>query len=318
MNSPQAIYAFRWLIWDTFRQSLASRIFWVMLGASAVVIITCLSVSIEGGEALRYPGDVELQTPHGEIALGFGAFRLPLSRDGESAVRFILLLLAEWVPGAGGVLLALVWTAGFLPAFLQTEAASVLLVKPVPRWLVLLGKFLGVLLFVAFQSGVFIGGTWLALGIKTGYWPAGYVLSIPVVLVHFAAVYSFSVLLAVWTRSTLVCAIGSVLFWFMCWGMNYGRHFVTAWPELDPCAPALPPLFQGLTDLAYWILPKPVDMGMILRQVLEAGDSFRSFAELEAVQCSGGFMPELSILTSLLFCASMLGVAARQLAVTDY
>jgi ABC-type transport system involved in multi-copper enzyme maturation permease subunit len=318
MNSPQAIYAFRWLIWETFRHALASRIFWVMLGASTVVILVCLSVSVDGGESLLYAGDIELQQPHGEIALGFGALRMPLFRDGEAAVHFLLLLLAEWVAGAGGVLLALVWTAGFLPAFLRPGAASVLLAKPVPRWALLLGKFLGVLAFVAFQASVFIGGTWLALGVRTGYWPASYILCIPILLLHFASVYSFSVLLAVCTRSTLVCVVGSVLFWLLCWGMNYGRHFVVAMSELDPAAPALPPLFRGLADVAYWMLPKPVDMGMILHQALQVGDSFRSFAELDAVQRMGAFAPEMSVLTGLLFCAAMLGVAARQLTVTDY
>ena len=53
MSSPEVIYACRWLIRDTFRQALANRVFWVMLGACAVVIFFCLSISIEGGESLR-------------------------------------------------------------------------------------------------------------------------------------------------------------------------------------------------------------------------------------------------------------------------
>ena len=49
------IYACRLLIRDTFRQALANRVFWVMLGACAVVIMFCLSISIEGIGELSNP-----------------------------------------------------------------------------------------------------------------------------------------------------------------------------------------------------------------------------------------------------------------------
>lgn len=307
MSSPEVIYSVRWLVWDTFRQSLASRIFWFMLGASALVIFVCLSISIEGGESLRQPDDVALQSRSGQIAVGFGAFRIPLFRDGESAVHFLQLLMAEWVAGAGGILLALVWTAGFLPDFLKPSAATVLLAKPIPRWTLLVGKFLGVLAFVGFQVTVFICGTYLALGLATGFWVNSYLLAIPVLLLHFASVFSFSAFLAVTTRSTLACVFGSILFWFLCWGMNYGREVVIALPYLDPTVPALPESLLNLTEAGYWILPKPVDMGMILHQALEVGDSFRTFPELEKVQALGRFHPELSVLTSLLFSGAMVG-----------
>src|SRR5262249_23044651 len=152
---------------------------------------------------------------------------------------FLQLLLAGGVADAAGLLLALVWTAGFLPTFLEPASASVLLAKPVPRWSLLAGKYLGVLAFVAFQATVFVGGTWLALAARTGIWDATYLLCIPVLLLHFAIFYSVSALIAVCTRSTVACVLGSVLFWFVCWGMNYGRHAALATPEMGGGAPAL-------------------------------------------------------------------------------
>ena len=44
MTLPAALLAIGWMIRDTLRQSLASRLFWVMLGVSAVVIVFCLGV----------------------------------------------------------------------------------------------------------------------------------------------------------------------------------------------------------------------------------------------------------------------------------
>ena len=62
------------------------------------------------------------------------------------------LILAGGIAGTFGLLLTLVWTAGFVPTFLDPSAASVLLAKPSPRWQLLLGKYFGVLAFVGFQS----------------------------------------------------------------------------------------------------------------------------------------------------------------------
>ena len=87
---------------------------------------------------------------------------------------------------------------------------------------------------------------------------------------------------------------------------------------LESDMPPLSPVLRGLAEAGYWILPKPVDLGMILHGVLDAGDSFRSLPELQKVQELGAFYPELSLASSLLFAIVMIVVAARQLSATDY
>jgi ABC-type transport system involved in multi-copper enzyme maturation permease subunit len=329
MNSSAAIYAIRWLIRDTFRQALASRIFWLMLAASSVCILFCFSVSIEGGQSLRYPGDIELHGGDGKpltagnprpgyLTAAFGALRFPLARDGEAAIHFVMVLLAKVVAGAFGLMLALVWTAAFLPDFLQPGAASVLLAKPVPRWSLLVGKYLGVLIFVAFQAAIFFGGTWVALGLKTGYWLPGYLAGIPLLVLSFAFIYSFAALLAVCTRSTVACIFGSILFWLVCFGINYGRHAAVTLPALAPSLPPHSRTFSAAVEVGYWVMPKPADMIMLLDQSLNAGEHFANLPELEAVQKTDWFNPDLALLTSVLFSVAMLAVAARQLGKTEY
>ncbi len=179
MNSPTAIRVVRCMIRDTVRQSLASRGFWLLLGLSGLCILICLSVSIQGATAVRPAGEIELfgadRQPYtglnqgrGTISLGFGAVHVEQWRNPESSIRMLEILLALIVGGAVGMLLLLLWASGFLPEFLQPRAASVLLTKPVPRWALLVAKFLGVLAFVAFQVAVFVLGTWAALGLRTG------------------------------------------------------------------------------------------------------------------------------------------------------
>jgi hypothetical protein len=364
MNLPAVLFAVRLLVRDTFRQAIASGVCWLMLGVSALCILLCLSVRVEGDLPLRAPGETteffsksdrdraaaavastvasaaslsagglpippaglsweykQIATAQqhnvpvvgGEMTLAFGALPVPLARDREHAVHFIQLQLAAWVADAAGLSLALVWTAGFLPSFLEPSAASVLLAKPVPRWSLLAGKFVGVLAFVGCQSGLFVGGTWLALALRTGVWDTAYFLCVPVLLIHFAIFFSFSMLLAVATRSTVACVFGSVVFWLLCWGMNYGRHVVVGIPDLAGGSS-----LRGMVEIGYWVLPKPADIGIVLFNALEAGNHFGQLAAFQAVQSQGAFLPELSIFTSLLFMLLLLAVAAREFMTTDY
>jgi len=330
MTGPETIYAVRWLIRDTFRQARATRLFWIMLAVSGLCIVFCLGVGVEGGDSLRRPGEQELFDRHnqpfvganrGHMTLLFGTMRFELARDAEGGVHLLQVLLGMWVAGAAGLLLTLIWTAGFIPEFLQPSAASVLFAKPVPRWALLVGKFLGVTAFVAFQALLFFGGTWLALGLRTGVWLYGYLAGIPLLVLHFAIVYSFSALLAVGTRSTVASIFGAILFWLVCFGVNYGRHATAALPELAGGAASMPSAAGLVIEAGYWLLPKPADMVMILEQAVAAEKHFTTLtdvAEFAAVQRTGAFAPALSLFTSLLFAAAMLGIAGRQLAAADY
>lgn len=333
MNSPAALYVLRWLIRDTFRQAAASRLAAFMLAVSGITIAVCLSIGVSGEAPLERDGErVDFLPPQdpmaetardgskgvtvlsGELTICFGAIRVPLGRDGRDAVRFVQLLLAGGVADSLGVLLALIWTAGFLPTFLEASAAAVLLAKPTPRWLLLLGKYLGVLSFIALQAMVFIGGTWLALGLKTGIWDMEYLLCVPLLLLHFAVFFAVSTLLAACRCGPVACTIGSLLFWLVCWGMNYGRHAVMLLPESSGISSAL----LTLADAGYWLLPKPADFGMILFDALGAASAIRRPSALEAIDAHGAFHPLLAVLSSLVFALSTLIAAGRQFARTEY
>ncbi len=321
MTGPQFIYATRWLIRDTFRQAMATWIFWIMLGVSLLCIVFCLGISVEGGLDAPRPGDTERYTKQGKpftgqnpnpavMSLMFGAVRVEVPRDRATGVHMLQVLLATWVAGSAGLLLTLVWTAGFLPEFLQPSAASVLFAKPVPRWALVVGKYLGVVAFVAFQVFVFFAGTWLALGIKTGVWQYAYLVGIPILVLHFAVIYSFSVLLAVCTRSTVACIFGSILFWLVCWGINLGWYYTAHLPGMSS-------LTGFLAGVGYWTLPKPADMVGLLEQTLQTGQHFSALSSWDVVQ-KAAVMSELSLLTSLLFAVVILVISGRQLEATDY
>ncbi len=332
MNGSQFIYATRWLVRDTFRQAAATRVSWVMFAVTALCVLFCLGVSLDGGLAPRQAGDTERYTVDdrpftGEnpsparMRLLFGAVTVEVPRDRETGAHLLQTILATWVAGSAGLLLALVWTAGFLPEFLQPANASVLFAKPAPRWALLLGKYLGVVAFVGVQAAAFFLGTWLALGLRTGVWTNGYLAGIPLLVLHFAVIYAFSVLLAVCTRSTAACIVGTVLFWLVCWGVGIGRHYALALPDLVPGAEPLSPLTGALAELSYWALPKPADLVVVLDHALRADQHFAvpaSWDVFQAVERRGAFIPELSLFSSLLSAAVLLAISGRQLAATDY
>jgi hypothetical protein len=360
MTFSPALLAIRALIGDTFRQSLASGVFWVILVISGLCTLLCASAGVSGDVDLVRPDErpeflpsklplhmdaamaatvVGAPTPataaylwsecrtdraktarhgvdvvSGELSLAFGAVRVPLARDARGAVHFLELVLAGGVADTLGLLLTLIWTAGFLPSFLEAGAISVLLVKPIPRWSILAGKYLSVLVFVGFHALVFVGGTWLALGFRTGIWDSAYLMCLPMLLLHFTIFFSFSTLLAVTTRSTVVCVFGSIVFWFMCWGMNYGRHALLTVAGLDGMAAP----FLSLVEAGYWLLPKPADLGILLFNALDAENYFGQALTFQEVQRQGYFHPATSVLASLIFTGVMLVLAAQEFITTDY
>ena len=339
MNLPAALLAIGWMVRDTFRQSLASRLFWAMLAVSAVCIVFCLSVRVKDQPAtarvaramtpyalpkddpqVKKLGTEGAQPRKGSTSSagtscrsGSGRSRSRPPRGKDDSVRFLQVWLAGLVAGTAGIFLAIIWTAGFLPTFLDPNHATVLLAKPVPRWSLLLGKFLGVVAFVFLQATFFVVGTWLALGIVTGVFDARYLLAIPVLLLHFAVFYAFSAMLAVWTRSTVVCVFGTLLFWVMCWGMNYGRHTVVAH---DPVG--MSDRSRTVLEIGYWVLPKPGDLNHDLRRRPGHPGRRGRGAGVRRGPSEGQAQPVLSALASLLFAGAMFGVAAWEFRNAEY
>ena len=255
-----------------------------------------------------------VETISGRMTLAFGAVSIPVSRERRDAVTFLELLLAGGFAGTVGVLMTLVWTAGFVPAMLDPSAASVLLAKPVARRQLLLAKYFGVLIYVGFQVVLFVALTWLALGVRTNVWSTTYLWCVPLLLLQFAIFYSFSVLLAVIMRGTVACVFGSVLFWLMAWGINYGC--VMARGSLE--AQYVPAGTLALSKAAYWVSPKPIDAGLIVFNTLDAQRHFQKPVVFNLLESGQAFSPCLSIVSSLVLTGVLLALSVYEFNAKDY
>lgn len=275
--------AIRWLIADTFRHSLWSGVFWLSAGVSAAAVVFCLSLGVAGWATT------------------------------ESAARDALFWLGGFGANTLGILLAIVFTSGFIPAFVDPNSAMILLAKPMPRWQMLAGRVLGVLLFFALQATIFVAATWLAAGLSTGFWPIDYLQVLPVLLLNFAAFFAFAVLIAVITRNMVATVIATVIFFGVCAMMNIGRHLLAA-HDLEQFS-ALSRLFS---EFCYWLFPKPADMIAVLYNAIEPQPLASQLSEFARVQEKGAFHPGLSLAASLLFPALTLAIAGYELEKAEY
>ncbi len=326
-----------WMLRDTWRQSLATGIFWLLLAGTLICLGLCASVSVENAGALAPDGeqpdflprnDPEAQDSEklrtsgvavlrGQVTLLWGAIRIPIARDARAAVHHLQLLLALGVADTLGLLLALTWTAGFLPSFFDPRSASVLLSKPPSRTRLLLYKYASVVAVVGLHAIVLVGGTWLVLGARTGVWDAAYLWAVPLLVMQFAVFFAFSALLAASTRSTVACVLGTVLFWAVCWAMNYGHHALNA-AGAGPHGAAFAGGLQRWTALGYWLLPKPADASLLLYDRLDALRLLSPPAALAHALAAGSIHPWLSVAASIGFMVLALAAACREFQVADY
>jgi hypothetical protein len=137
---------------------------------------------------------------------------------------------------------------------------------------------------------------------------------VPILLIHFAIFFSVSTCLAVCTRNTLVCVTGSLFFWVLCWGLNFG--WISTQAVAAPEALTRPG--NVLLEAGYWVLPKPADLNWLLFDALRADHYFGKLGAFQTLEARGLFRPELSVLTSLLFAAVLLSLSVWKFARTDY
>jgi ABC-type transport system involved in multi-copper enzyme maturation permease subunit len=105
--------------------------------------------------------------------------------------------------------------AGYMPAMLESGAIDIVLARPARRIKIYLGKILGGLaLYTAAIVAVYLL-IFLGLGIRTGVWVTGIFLVLPLQLLSAAVLYSLLAALGVISRSSTLCLIVGLVFYFV-------------------------------------------------------------------------------------------------------
>ena len=306
------------LIVDSFRESLDRKIFWVMGAISVLIAAAMFCISFEPGKIVIFFGTWEFATDLFTVDDAIGPNRIA-----TLAVTYIM----EFTLGWPGIILAIIATAGFFPAFIERGSIGVVLSKPMPRWQVFLSKYFGSMVFVFVQALIFVMLTFVVIGLRWGAWLPGYLWAIPLVVLLFSYMYCVSVWVAVHFRSTVAAVVISLGAWMMFFGVQTTADLFEMYPTWQRNQTAYT-AFRA----ARWIVPKTQDITYLAAEWSGAGlsdeilpDPDPEGLDTEAIERASNIERERmkidpfhTIGSSLLFEAVIVILAMWKFARTDY
>lgn len=213
-------------------------------------------------------------------------FQIPVPGVPEDAAATLIqhtqTLLVDQIGGTFGLIFAIAATAFFVPRMVEKGAADTIFSKPVSRWALFFSRYVAGLLFVAILTSVLVLGMHLGLLLNSGYSDIGFMWSIPVMIYKYAVLHAFSLLIAVWTRSS-VAAILTTLMFFAFNGCVHTGWQIKEWQQTrhkieissgeategdDPST-----LMNGMLatlDVLHFTLPKTSDAAVISQNLRRA------------------------------------------------
>ena len=252
-------------------------------------------------------------------ALFFGALPMTFLRASLGAsVYFIEDTLVNGLGAWIAILVGIVITAFFIPNMLRKGTVDLLLVKPIHRATLLVYKYVGGLAFIFLTSAITIVGIWLALGLRSGIWATGFLLTVFVLTFFFAILYSVSTLFGVLTRSAIVSILITCFVWFALWLV--GTSYTTlAMFRSDPhIGQEIPGWANTTVDTIHDVLPRTKDLDLLTTKLL----SHEVLTESEIRRQKLDRLPDVtwgeSLSVSGAFIAVMLGLASWRFVSKDY
>jgi hypothetical protein len=194
------------LFFDAYRELNSRRMFWIALVINGIVVLAFLAIGV---------------TPDGNLSL-FGMhlpLPLPFTKPELYKVAFSNLGIGIWLTFVG-MILAVISTASIFPELITGGAIDLYLSKPIGRLRLFFTKYAAGLLFVTLQVGLFCALCFVVIGLRGGLWEPRLFWGVPIVVCFFSYLFCVSVLVGLFTRSTLAAVLLTMLFWFVVWGLD--------------------------------------------------------------------------------------------------
>ena len=169
-----------------------------------------------------------------------------------------------------GLFLSIFATANLVPVMLEKGYVDLLLSKPLSRPALFLGRYLGALAVVLINLFYLVGGVWALLGWKTGIWKAGLPAAGLIIILTYAVILGFMMLVGVVTRSSSITIMLSY-FLFPLAGILAVRENITVMLASKTTI--------AFIDGLYHVLPKIAGLGLLMGE-LAMGKPVSSFAPL--------------------------------------
>jgi ABC-type transport system involved in multi-copper enzyme maturation permease subunit len=249
------------LIYDSFRHAVDRKIFWVLIAITVMVVLAMASIGFE----------------QDRISFLFGAWEVeneeynPVTLIGRTnLIGIMVYTISDIFLGWVGITLMIIATASIFPAMMEPGAVDILLSKPIARPVLFLYKYVASMVFVLAQAVIFVGLTFLVMGLRWGVWAPGYLLTIPLMLLLFSYLYCVSVLVGVYTRSSVAAILVSLAAW-VTFSLMHQAPGVFEVLELNTNSAT----YQAVRGAA-WIPPKTGDVPYLAARWSGAGTSMQA------------------------------------------
>ncbi len=252
--------------------------------------------------------------PH-ELVILFGALTWP-QKVGVGGVVYIIESVLVGGIGAGiAMLLSTIITAFFIPNMLRKGTVDLLISKPIHRWWLLMSKYIGGLSFMFLTTVVIVLGIWFVMGFRSGLWATGFLFSIFILTFQFAIFYAFSTLLAVLTRSPIVCILSCIALWALLFTISLAVGIMKPLHEMK----TIPDWAYNSTDTARRVLPRYKDLDTINAELIANDLLAKNGIDRQEVRKNFDDVHwSESLAVTIGYIVLMVGVACWRFSVKDY
>lgn len=226
------------LVTDTLRE---------LSGKAMLIILIAISTLFLLGSLLAFSAR---ETPEGVVLSFFGREAgAPVPAD--QVALFVKGVQSGLVSGlmTGIVLFGVFATAGVIPALLEKGVADLYLSKPISRWELLAGKYLGAVSAVFICALYFVGALFLVFGLRAGVWNLDLLIAVFGVLLVFAAIHTVVLFMGVVSGSTALSILAAYFYLFVLANILHGRQatlYIFSSNEI----------YRGAVDGLYYIFPQ--------------------------------------------------------------
>ena len=258
------------IIGETVREARARKtLIGVFIFSSIMIVIAVLifQMDVVKSNAGRHTGDVFHGRPRNSENKSE-----QLTPEQTQRIQAALLVSVEDTIGSGvaqllyffTVCVGIFATAGLITSIMEKGTIDLMLSKPVPRWLYIVGRYLGAVLIIFCEVAYFIGGLWVAAGISFSGWSPNLLLCIPYVTLGFAGIYAVVVLIGVLWRSSWLAIILGITIYFITGviipALEYLDKTLNGGNETGP--------FTIVAQILHWSLPQVSDISHNMGQMM--------------------------------------------------
>ena len=280
---------------DSFRLLRARKLFWVVTGISLLVGFLYAAVGFNE-EGLTF---LSFQVLENELLTKGSLFSKMFY-----LLLFTNLIIPHWL-GFLAVLLVILTSCSVFPELMKEGSFELVLSKPVSRLRIFFVKYVGMLGFMAIPLTLFCLIVFLAMGLRAEAWKVEVFLAVPLLTFVFSTLYSFGVLVGVWTRSTLFALLATLLLWGFCFLVHsvelfsYGQiKMANAGIVTEGFVPAPTGVKQEVSEgyLNYYsklrkgtaIFPKPRKTTLLIKRLLIFDDELGPMAGVSLLGVGAG------------------------------